>query len=280
MRLKDTGSFLLKLNELRKRPIVKRGGMPDFHILGAQKSGTSSLFRYLFSHPQVYAPYKKELQYYSKNYDKGLDWYKTFFPADSDKKRKLRLVSGEATPYYIFHPQAAAWIHADTPDAKLIVLLRDPVSRAYSHYIHNVRPDHNNDTLSFEEALQMEETRLKDSKLLNNKEFYFSRDHQRYSYKVRGRYLEQIKRYHELFPKEQLLIIAAEDFFKDRQKVMDQVCDHLEIDSHIFKSQWKFNTGTYKKPMQDETKQYLIEYFRPLNEELYDYLGRNFGWMK
>jgi hypothetical protein len=281
MRLKDSISLIIKLNELRKRPIVRRGGLPDFHIIGSQKCATSSLFRYLSSHPRVYGPYKKEIQYYSLNYEKGIEWYKQFFPAYSPKKERLRLISGEASPYYIYHPKAAEWIKKDTPNAKLILIMRDPVKRAYSHYAHNTRPDLDEEKLSFEEALHQEEARIeKDYHLILEHDYYYSYHHHRHGYKARGRYLEQIKRYHAIFPKEQLLIITTEDFYKDRQEIMNKVCDHLELERHEFKTLWKFNTGSYKAPIKEETKQLLIDYFRPYNEELYNYLGRDFGWMR
>lgn len=125
------------------------------------------------------------------------------------------MISGEASPYYIYHPKAAEWIKKDTPDAKLILILRDPVKRAYSHYVHNLRPDIHTETLNFEEALAQEEARLAvDIHLLEEKDFYYSFHHHRHGYKARGRYLEQIKRYHAIFPKEQLLILAAEEFFR------------------------------------------------------------------
>jgi hypothetical protein len=274
-------SFFLTLKQRWTLPRVPLGGLPDFQIIGAQKSGTSSLYRYLCSHPRVYGRYRKELQYYSKYRDKGLGWYRQHFPADSPKKERMGLIAGEASPYYIYHPRGAEMLHEDTPDVKLILLMRDPVKRAYSHYTHNLRMSKIREPLSFIEALEQEDSRLeKEIPKLEEAKFYYSYIHQHVGYKARGRYLEQIKRYHKIFPKEQLLILAAEDFFKNRQSVMDIVCDHLEIERYKFKTLWKYNAGRYKAPMPDEAKEHLLEHFVPLNQDLYDYLGSDFGWMR
>ena len=120
--------------------------LPSFLIIGAQRAGTTSLFRYLLAHPDVAGPsggdaavwWVKETHFFDEKYSKGLDWYRSFFPLDATRQRRRKrghdLLAGEATPYYMFHPAVPARAAATLPDVRLIALLRDPVERAYSHY--------------------------------------------------------------------------------------------------------------------------------------------------
>ena len=103
---------------------------PDFIIIGAQRSGTTSLYNYLIEHQNIKSTSQKEIHYFDNNYDKGLTWYSKKFPSI----RKGIEITGEASPYYIFHPHAVNRISKDFPNVKLIVLLRNPIERAYSHY--------------------------------------------------------------------------------------------------------------------------------------------------
>ena len=113
------------------------GRLPDFVIIGAQRCGTSSLYSYLIEHPQIAPATRKELHYFDLNYAAGDEWYRSQFPQFPDTPFDGRLtVTGEASPYYLFHPMAAERCASVVPDAKLIVMVRDPVERAYSHYHH------------------------------------------------------------------------------------------------------------------------------------------------
>src|SRR6056297_3866495 len=113
------------------RPLSRFRTLPDFLGLGAQRSGTSTLNHYLSQHPQFRAPIRKEVHYFDKNYYRGVEWYKGYFPMQS---RSRISVTGEVSPFYIFHPYCAERIARDLPHARFIVLLRNPVSRAISHY--------------------------------------------------------------------------------------------------------------------------------------------------
>lgn len=106
--------------------------LPTFLVIGAMKAGTSSLYRYLVQHPAIPAATKKELDFFNKHYDRGLDWYRRQF-GDG--------VAGEASPNYLkahLRPEVAARIHHHLPDVRMVCVLRDPVDRALSHYLHNV----------------------------------------------------------------------------------------------------------------------------------------------
>ena len=136
--------------------------LPDFVILGAQKAGTTSLYAYLCAHPDVRAAARKEVHYFDLNYARGATWYRSMFPLAAGLARERRggrrVLVGEASPYYLFYPLAAERAGAVVPSAQLIVLLRDPVERAWSHYRHEVKAGR--EPLEFEAALAAEPTRL------------------------------------------------------------------------------------------------------------------------
>ena len=122
------------------------GRLPDFLGLGVQKGGTTSLHCLLEQHPQVFLPSVKEVHYFSLNFASGEAWYRSQFASAEPEQR-----CGEITPYYLFHPQAAARVREALPQAKLIVLLRDPVERTLSQYFHSRR--HGFEPLGLEAAL-------------------------------------------------------------------------------------------------------------------------------
>ena len=133
--------------------------LPDFVIIGAMKSGTTSLYSFIVKHPAVAPAAKKELHYFSVQYARGELWYRSNFPTNLSrcifyKKTSQRLHSGEASPLYLFYPLVPGRMKKTLPDVKLIVILRNPVDRAYSHYYHSLRS--NIEPMSFEKAVELE----------------------------------------------------------------------------------------------------------------------------
>ncbi len=127
--------------------------LPNFLVIGAQRAGTSLLHRILQRHPEVYVPWqRKELHYFDRHYDRGSDWYRSYFPPASRARRYRAL--GEVTPNYLATPEAPARIHALLPSCRLVAILRDPVERAYSwyHYARHTR----NERRDFETFLAQE----------------------------------------------------------------------------------------------------------------------------
>lgn len=249
---------------------------PDFLIVGVMKGGTTSLFRYLSKHPQVLPPFRKEIKYFDCNYFKGKHWYQAHFPL----KKKFRdgsKLTGEATPYYIFHPEAPERIVELLPDAKIIILLRNPVDRAYSHYQHMVRVGR--EPLSFEEAIIAESERLTgEAKMISEDPHYPTYRHLQYSYLGRGEYLQQIKLWHRLFPKEQIMILKSEDLYKATSETVKRAQGFLGIRSWEPENAYGvFKEGSYL-PMQAETREKLLVRFKSHNEALYAYLDIDFGW--
>lgn len=250
---------------------------PDFIIIGAQKAGTTSLYRYLTLHPRVVEAHVKEVHYFDLNLARGPRWYLSNFPYRSTLGHGPdRRLTGEASPYYLFHPRCAARIRDALPEAALIVLLRDPAARALSHYNHNLR--NKRETRSFAQALE-EEDALLDGELrrMQADPAYESYALQHYSYKARGRYAEQLERYFDAFGRERVLVLRSEDLFADPQHVFELTLAHLGLEPMKLAEFEQRNRGRYRRD-EDATLAGLREYFAPHNERLAQMLGQGPLW--
>ncbi|MCF6341209.1 MAG: sulfotransferase domain-containing protein [Bacteroidales bacterium] len=256
-----------------KQQTVPLAHLPDFIIIGAQKGGTSSLFSYLKQHSQLQLPNKKEIHFFDNHYLKGVSWYRSHFPLNIFDNNK----TGEASPYYLFHPHAPQRVFQHCPKVKLIVMLRNPTDRAYSHYMmQNKRkfdPLH-----TFEEAIAAEESRLRVETLrLENEPFYNSVHHQRLSYLERGKYYTQLNRWFLYFQTHQFLFIKSEIFFDDPLKELQRVYAFLDIKKENPPDLSPQNVNDYE-PMKDKTRGILNEYFADENKKLAGLLGNDFLW--
>jgi hypothetical protein len=249
--------------------------LPDYIIIGVQKGGTSSLFRYLTRHPKVLPGYKKEVKFFDGRYAKGIDWYRYNFPLVSQMSDP-HAQTGEASPSYVFHPLVPQRIKESLPNIKLILLLRDPVARAYSHYQGNLRKGH--EKLSFREAIEQEENRLEGEreKIIADQTYPMYR-YLVFSYLSRGVYIDQLRNWFKSFPREQILILRSEDFFNNPPKVFQRVLTFLGLPDWELDNYDIFNFGSYEK-MDHRMENELKTYFHHHNQELYEYLGLNFNW--
>ncbi len=247
--------------------------MPNFIIIGTQKGGTTSLYNYLTQHPYIKAAVNKEVHYFDVHFDKGDNWYRSRFPFCGQD-----YITGEASPSYIFHPHAPKRIAELTPSVKLIAILRNPVDRAYSHYNHNLRKKREN--LAFEVAIEKEGERLSNKleKMLEN-EHYFNAKYFHYAYLGRGIYVNQLKRWFESFSEKQVLILNSEDFYADPAVIYSQVLDFLKLPQWGLREYKRFNGLDYQG-MNAATRKQLIDYFKPHNQRLYEFLGMSFDWDK
>ncbi len=258
--------------------------LPSFIIIGAQRCGTTSLFEYLIQHPSIKKPIYKEIHFFDNYYgayNLGFGWYRGHFPINifgliKDDVDNPTVITGEATPYYIFHPWGPKRIKDALPDVKLIAILRNPVERAYSHYQHSVREGY--ETLSFKEALEKEEYRLKGErkKMLSDPDYY-SFNHNRYSYLSRGIYIQQLRHWRKFFPKEQMLILRSEDLFYDLSTVYSTVLGFLQLPVHTINKPIHYNVGNYP-PISPSLSERLADFFEPHNKELYKYLSWDLEW--
>lgn len=269
--------------------------LPDFLIIGAQRAGTTTLYTYLRRHPDVIGPWRadpsvswgKELHFFDENFWRGVDWYRKFFPLEMRRQAMRRLgrnlVTGEGTPYYMFHPAVPARVAATVPDVRLIVLLRNPVERAYSHYQMMVRSGR--EKLSFEEAIEAEPKRLagvEDALLAEQPVFneYGHRTHQHHrhrAYVSRGLYADQLERWLELFPREQLLVVRSEDFLARPDDVYAEVFGFLGVRPWQVRDYEARNVRTYA-PIDPDLRARLEQRFAEPNARLARLLGQDFEW--
>ncbi len=257
--------------------------LPDFIIIGAAKCGTTSLYDYLIQHPNIGTASKKEIIFFDLNYEKGTFWYRSHFPTIFTKYlyrlKNKDFITGEASPGYIFHPYAPQRIFKLIPKVKLIILLRNPVDRAYSHYNQQVK--NGRQTLSFEDAINVEQQLVKTGEFKNilNKGNYDIYNFVSLSHLVSGIYVDQIKSWMDVFPRGQSLIIHTQDLEEDPDKILSQIFEFLNLSKYKIKNLERKNVGKYHD-MNIKTRNFLIEYFKPYNKKLYEFLGKNFDWDK
>ena len=253
--------------------------LPDFIIIGTARSGTTSLYYDICQHPCVLQAAYDELGYFDSNFHLGLNWYRSLFPTLFSKwlvkQKKQFAITGEDTPFYIWDPIVAKRILKNLPKIKLIVLLRNPVDRAYSNYHLGVRAGTEN--LSFEDAIKVEIKRLEEI----NEESKSSIEKYaiRRSYLAKGFYADQLKIWFEIFNSNQLLIISTEDLKSNPQKVINKIYNFLEIpDNHKLIPE-KQKKAVYPE-MKKETREFLIDFYKKNNTELFSLIGQKFDWDK
>ena len=245
--------------------------LPDFLIIGAQKAGTTALYSYLRRHPEIGGPAWKEVSYFDRHYRRGTGWYRGQFPFRSDGR-----IAGEASPGYLFHPLAPERVKETVPDAKLIVLVRNPVERALSHYHHEVALGR--EPLSFEQAIEAEPERTRgEEERLVREPGYFSHAWWDYTYLARGRYAEQLERWFAVFPREQLLVLASEEMAAEPAQTFARVLDFVGAAPHRLDSFPRVYRQSYAE-MRPETRRRLEAEFAEPNTRLYELLGRDFPW--
>jgi len=215
--------------------------LPDFLIIGSKRGGTTSVHAYLQGHPAVLSLFPsaqkiKGTYFFDENWYRGERWYRSHFPTSASRsiaRRRLGVTprSGEASPYYLFHPLAAERAASLFPSARIVVLLRDPVERAYSHY--KERRANDTEALSFAEAIDAEEWRIAgEEERIISEPGYISIPHRHQTYLAQGRYATPIRRWMTAFPHGQVLVRPAEALYQDTQSTYDAICDHLGLPHH------------------------------------------------
>ncbi len=259
-------------------PVIKSS--PDFLVIGAQKAGTTSLYKYLIQHSQVVGNKSwKEIRYFDlpENYKKGFGWYLGNFPSKGEKGDRLTF---DASPSYLHFDYIPERIKKELGDIKMIAILREPVKRAYSAWrMYQSFFDNPNDHLrttaddrTFAEAVEQElQGRGNETKYP-------------YDYVDRGKYVEQLERYYRYFDPEQILVLDFAQFKQDLPNLLNQVCHFLEIEPFPSKTltefqQKKHNVGKYDIDSKDQAvMDQLKEYFEPYNQKLYHLIDQNYNW--
>ena len=202
--------------------------LPDFLIIGAKRGGTTSLYFDLLDHPGVIPLYPppirglkpdatKGVHYFDSNAFRSEAWYRSYFPTSANRLRHARQlgytpITGEASPYYLFHPGAVDRAAALVPEARIIAQLRDPVIRTYSHWKERRRQDA--EPLDFLSALDAEPERLAGEKeRLIADPTYSSYAWEQQSYATQSEYADQLRRWVQAFGRERVHVTFSEDYF-------------------------------------------------------------------
>ncbi len=285
---------LVNVLQGRARDALRHSGMltsslrmgPDYLVIGAKRGGTTSMARWLLEHPDVRPLFparetRKGTYYFDINYERGPAWYRSHFPtrrvhAMRSRAAGRRLLVGEATPYYLHHPHAPMRARRFAPEVKVIGLLRDPVERAYSHWVERTR--NKVETLSFADAIAAEGERLsgQEQRMIDDPS-YNSFAHQHYSYVDQGRYARGVARWQEAFPADQVLFLRSEDMYADPAAVYDQVLDFLGLGPHTLTEFGAWNMKP-KEPVEPELMARIREELAPDIAAVEALLGRDMGW--
>lgn len=250
--------------------------LPEFLGIGAQRSGTTSLFTFLAEHPNVFPSFRKEVHFFDIHHDRGESWYRSNFAL----ARQLRpgYTTGEATPNYLAHSEAPQRAFDLVPEAKLIALLRDPVDRAFSSWKLNQRMGW--ETREFAQAveeeialgLEMDRPSTLPADISQAKPGTL-----RWSYVLKSRYAGHIERWVELFGSDQLLVVQSERLFQDPVPNLKIICDFLEIESSKLGQFPRVNT-TPSRQLDQGTRRLLTEFFADSNQRLETLTGMRFDW--
>jgi hypothetical protein len=255
---------------------------PGFILIGAQRCGTTSLFRALMAHPQVVRPaLHKGINYFDLNYQRGPRWYRGHFPVAGPASRKAgrygEPVAFEASGYYLYHPFAPERLARDLPEVKLVAMLRDPVERAFSAYKHEYARGFERE--SFERALELEDTRLTgEIERMRDDPGYESFSHRHHSYHRRGHYAEQLERVFQFFPRAQVHVLDSETFFSEPAQTYRSLLAFLGLRPFELELFGRYNARP-GSPMAPETRSVLEQYYAPHDERLAKLLGRSPSWM-
>ena len=257
--------------------------LPAFLIAGAQRSGTSSMYRALSDHPNVLpAVLQKGVHYFDLHYAHGLPWYRSHFPLNVTAARVRRRTGGpavtfESSPYYLFHPLAGQRLAKDLPGVKVISLVRDPVERAFLAHAHELARGF--ETEPFERALDLEPDRIagERDKMIADPT-YNSRTLQHQSYVTRSQYVDQLEELASHVGRDRLLVVDSHRLFEDAGPAMKEVFDFLELPQPTGVTFEQHNARP-RTPMPDGLRERLEEHFLPYDERLAEWLGWTPRWM-
>ena len=255
--------------------------LPDFVIVGAMKGGSTSLYNFVTQHPDIARAAQKEIGYFANKYKYGEKYYRSYFPTKLSaylhkKQTHQKLLTGEASIAYLFFPAVPNRMKDLLPDIKLIIILRNPVDRAYSHYWLAKRL--NNETFPFEKAVELEEERCAgEFERLLQDPYFIPTNFVNNSYLAGGIYADQLEHWFRCYNRNQFLFLSTEDFAKNPQQTLNQFFDFVGVRPLHAGNLKNLNVGNYEK-MNESTRKFLVEYFKPHNKRLYKLLQRDFDW--
>ena len=282
--LKTRNCYRIVYHQLLKRNIFALTGsirvLPDFLVIGAKRCGTTSLFYHLPEHPCISKSPHDNMGFFNDNFHLGVNWYKSFFPTiftrNKIKSEFGNFLAFDVTTTYMEEESTANNVYQIKPNMKIIVILRNPVDRAYSQYHLSLREKA--EKRSFEDAMEENMNEL-------NKE-----SHERYeikpkfsveenNYLKKSLYAQQLRHWLNIFPMESMLILSTEEFESKQQVIYNKIFEFLNISQFEVKNTEKMEKGSYPQ-MKSETRSLLLDYFRSHNNELFKLINKKFDWEK
>lgn len=252
--------------------------LPDFFVIGPGRTGTSSLFHYLYQHPSISKSAYDELGFFDVNYHLGFNWYRSLFPSIFNRffvKMKTKIfLTYDVTPSYVRRPWVAKRIKDNFPKSKLIIVLRNPIDKSYSTY--NLYVKQAGEARTFEEVIKDDINKISNWNVKSKDDEYFATKIEN-SILARGFYHEQLLVWYKLFSKDQILIISSEELSGDTRNTMNKIFRFLNLPEYEIPNTKKINVSK-SAPMNEETRKLLISFFKPYNEKLYEFLDFNFKW--
>ena len=268
--------------------------IPDFLVIGAKRCGTTSLYQHLSEHPCISRSPRDNIGFFNENYHLGINWYKSLFPTkftrDKIIKKHGKFLTYDVTPQYLREPYVAKRMFQTFPKMKLIVLLRNPIDKSYSHHIMgknsntlNNNPEWegiDNKQVSFEDIVNRDiefisKYEKKNGELNDN---YF-RNVITKTNLARGFYAQFLRKWFDVYDRKQFLILSSSELANSTQKTLNKIFNFLEIPEYDIPDTTKINTQKYE-PMKKQTREILIQFFKKYNNELYELIDRKFDWDK
>ncbi|THV42962.1 sulfotransferase [Glycomyces buryatensis] len=258
--------------------------LPGLLVCGGQRCGTTSLYRALAQHPAMLKPVcHKGVHYFDTAYDRGLSWYRAHFPTKAVARRAadhtgLAPIGFESSPYYLYHPLAAQRFARDLPGVKVIVLVRDPVERAWSHHAHEVAREFE-DVADFGAAIEAEPGRLRGTEeRLRHDGRHYSFDHQHHAYTARGQYTDYLEPLAQQVGRDRLLVLDSGEFFTRPDDAFERVLRFLGLPWLGEFAFARHNARGRPSPMSPALREHLTDHFAPYDDRLADWLGAVPSW--
>jgi hypothetical protein len=257
--------------------------LPSFLICGAQRCGTTSLYRALAEHPAVLkAVLHKGVHYFDTGYHRGPRWYRGHFPRQRQAQRiadrlGVAPLAFESSPYYLYHPHAIARIARDLPGVRVIVLVRDPVARAHSHHAHELARGFESEP-SFTRALALEPARLRgQAERMLADPGYRSFAHQHHTYRCRGEYSRHLAAIAVHLAREQILVLESAELFTAPERLYDRVLAFLGL-PHAGYPRFARHNARPRAPVPERVHRELTAHYAPFDAALTGWLGHVPSW--
>ncbi|GAB2522848.1 sulfotransferase domain-containing protein [Nocardiopsis aegyptia] len=273
---------LLPLSDGWGSATARARALPDFLICGAQRAGTTSLFKALAQHPAATGPtLRKGVHFFDTGYRDDLDRYRAHFPT----RTRLRARGGrprvrvfESSPYYLFHPLAAERIARDLPWVRVVVILRDPVERAYSAHAHESARGFEDQP--FEKALELEPQRLAgEEERLAADPAYRSHSHQHHAYTARGRYVDQLVRMERHLGRDRVHVVDHADLFDGTPRALAEIERFVGLRPGPERSPGRHNARVRDR-MPESLRDELAARFADSDARLAEWWGRTPSWRR